>query len=128
MPDAKTNGFGWATREIVERTRAIARLEIELAILEVKRKLVRLGIGAGLSAGAAVLLFYAIGVLIAAAGAGLALVVPLWASLLIVGGVLLAPGRTARLAGGPLVPGGRAAGAGGGDRGGQADHRHAAGQ
>ena len=89
MPDAKANGFGWATREIVERTRAIARLEIELAILEVKRKLVRLGIGTGLGAGAAVLLFYAIGVLIAAAAVGLALAVPLWASLLIVAGVLL---------------------------------------
>jgi len=89
MADTRSNGRGWATREIAERMRSIAKLEIELALLELKRKLTQLGIGAGLSAGAALLALYAVGVFIAAAAAGLALVVPLWAALLIVGGVLL---------------------------------------
>jgi Flp pilus assembly protein TadB len=88
-PKPKSNGRGWATREIAERVRSIAKLEVELALLEVKQKLAKLGIGAGLGAGAALLLLYAIGVFIAAGAVALALVVPLWAALLIVGGVLL---------------------------------------
>ena len=39
MPETKANGMGWAARELVERARSIARLEVELALLEVKRKL-----------------------------------------------------------------------------------------
>ena len=89
MAETKANGRGWATREIAERVRAIAKLEVELALLELKQKLVKLGLGAGLGAGGALLALYAVGVFIAAAAAGLALVVPLWAALLIVGGVLL---------------------------------------
>lgn len=89
MADAKGNGFGWAAGQVAERMRAIAKLEVELALLEVKGKLTKLGIGAGLAAGAALLSLFAIGVFIAAAAAGLALVVPWWAALLIVGGVLL---------------------------------------
>jgi hypothetical protein len=86
----KTNGVGWAAREVVDRARSIARLEIELALLEVKRKLVRIAVGVGLGAGAAVVALFALGFLAAGGAAGLALVVPVWAALLIVGGALLA--------------------------------------
>jgi hypothetical protein len=96
MPFLKTNGVGYAAREFVDRARSIVRLEIELALLEIKTKVSRIGLGIGLAAAAAVVALFAIGFLFAGAAAGLALAVPLWAALLIVGGVLL--GLTALLA------------------------------
>jgi putative superfamily III holin-X len=96
MPLLKTNGVGWAAKEFVERARSIVRLEIELALLEVKAKLVRIAVGVGLGAGAAVVALFAFGFLTAGAAAALALAVPVWAALLIVGGLLL--GLTALLA------------------------------
>jgi hypothetical protein len=86
----KLNGVGWAAKEVVDRARSIARLEIELALLEIKRKLVRIAVGVGLGAGAAVVALFALGFLAAGGAAALALVVPVWAALLIVGGALLA--------------------------------------
>ena len=67
----------------------LATLNLELAKLEGKQKATALGIGVGLAAGAAVLLVYGIGFLLAAAAAGLAEALPLWLSLLIVAGVIL---------------------------------------
>ena len=84
MPLLRTNGVGNATKEFVERARSIVRLEIELALLEIKTKLTRIGVGIGLAAGAAVLAVYAVGFLFAAIAAAIALALPLWASLLIV--------------------------------------------
>jgi hypothetical protein len=49
----------------------------------------RLGIAGGILAGAAVVALLALGTLIAAAVAGLAIVLPLWAAALIVGTVLV---------------------------------------
>jgi hypothetical protein len=95
--EARRNGVGWAAKEIVDRARSIAQLEIELALIEVKRKLVRIAVGTGLGAGAAVVALFALGFLAAGAAAALALAVPVWAALLIVGGILLA--TTALLAG-----------------------------
>jgi hypothetical protein len=97
VPEVRRNGMGWAAKEIVDRARSIAQLEIELALIEVKRKLVRIAVGTGLGAGAAVVAVFALGFLAAGAAAALALAVPVWAALLIVGGVLLA--TTALLAG-----------------------------
>ncbi len=104
-------GIGRSVKEVVARSRSVARLQVRLAQLEIKQKLIRIGLGAGLAAGAVVLLVYAIGFLLAGAAAGLSSAVPLWAALLIVGGVLL--GLTAILllvavrsikAGAPPVP------------------------
>jgi hypothetical protein len=67
----------------------MARLQAQLAQLEIKQKLVKIGIGAGLAVVALILTLYAIGFLFAGAAAGLAYVVPWWAALLIVGGVLV---------------------------------------
>jgi hypothetical protein len=89
VPDTKRNGVGWAAKEIVDRARSIAKLEVELALIEVKRKLVRIAVGTGLGAGAAVIALYALGFLAAGGAAALALTVPVWAALLIVGGALL---------------------------------------
>jgi len=90
MPATKANGVGWAAKEFVGRARSIARLEVELALLEMKRKLIRIGLGIGFGVGAAVLALFAVAFLFAGAAAALALAVPVWASLLIVGGALLA--------------------------------------
>ena len=78
-----------AAREVVERARSVAKLQVELALLEIKQKLARIGIGVGLAAGAALVALYAVGFLFAAAAAGLATSIPWWAALLIVGVVLL---------------------------------------
>ncbi len=67
----------------------LAALNLELAKLEGKRKATALGLAGGLAAGAVVLVFYAIGFAFAAAAAGLAEVLSLWLSLLIVAGVIL---------------------------------------
>jgi hypothetical protein len=88
MADHRPGIFG-AAKEVQRRARSVARLQVQLAVLEIKQKLVRIGIGAGLAAAAALVLLYAIGFLFAAAAAGLALAVPLWAALLIVGGTLM---------------------------------------
>ncbi len=89
MAATKANGVGWAAREVIDRARSIVRLEVELAMLEIKRKVVRIGLGVGLGAGAAVVCLFALGFLAAGGAAALALVLPVWASLLIVGGALL---------------------------------------
>lgn len=67
----------------------LAKLNIELAKLEGKEKATALGVAGGLAAGAAVLVVYAVGFGFAAAAAGLAEALPLWASLLIVAGAIL---------------------------------------
>jgi membrane protein len=86
---AANNGIGRATREVVGRARSVAMLQVELALQEIKRKLAKIGLGLGLAVGALLVAVYAIGFLFAAAAAGLATTIPLWASLLIVGAVLL---------------------------------------
>lgn len=63
--------------------------EIEQLKAEMTAKLKALGIGAGLLAGAAVVLLFMVGVLLTAAILALALVMPGWAAALIVAGVLL---------------------------------------
>ena len=89
MPGVKLNGVGWAAKEVVERARSIAKLEVELALLEIKRKAVRIAVGIGLGAGAVVFAVFGIGFLLAGAAAAIALALPVWAALLIVGGGLL---------------------------------------
>jgi membrane protein implicated in regulation of membrane protease activity len=86
------NGFGLtgATRRVADHARSIARLELQLAAAEVKKKLSALAAGIGVSAGAALFAFYALGFGLAAAAAGLATTLSVWLSLLIVfGGLVL---------------------------------------
>jgi hypothetical protein len=87
--DRETQGVGAAAKEVAEHGSAIMRLELELAALELKRKIVALGLGIGLGIGAAVFLLFMVGFAYAAVAAALALVVPTWAALLIVTGILL---------------------------------------
>ncbi len=86
-------------RAVNRRMKSIARLNLELAKLEAKQKATALGIAGGLGLVAVVLVFYAIGFGFAAAAAGLSESLPVWASLLIVAGmIVLAAGILALLA------------------------------
>ena len=83
------SGLGAAAKQVAEHASALARLEIELAGLELKRKITALGIGAGLAIAAAVVLLFAIGFGFAAVAAALATMMSVWASLLVVTGGLV---------------------------------------
>jgi protein-S-isoprenylcysteine O-methyltransferase Ste14 len=82
-------GLGGAAKQVAEHASALARLELELAALELKTKVSALGVGIGLALGAVLFLLFAIGFLLATAAAALAIWLPTWAALLIVGVVLL---------------------------------------
>jgi VIT1/CCC1 family predicted Fe2+/Mn2+ transporter len=92
MPTHETDsqGVGAAVKEVAERASAIVRLELELAVLELKRKVIALGLGIAFAIGAAVMLLFLVGFAYAAAAAALALVMPTWAALLVVTGIIFA--------------------------------------
>ena len=109
--EQSNGGVGGAAKQVAEHASAIARLEIELASLELKKKVTSLGIGAGLFVGAAVVAFFMVGFLFATLAAGLATFLPWWLALLIVTlflGVLVATlgliGRSRIQKGSPPVP------------------------
>ena len=81
-------GVGAAVKEVAEHASSVVRLELELAALELKRKALALGLGIAFAVGAAVMLLFMVGFAYAAAAAALAIVVPWWAALLIVTGIL----------------------------------------
>jgi|SRR5262245_48050801 hypothetical protein len=91
MPTHETDsqGVGAAVKQVAERTSSIVRLELELAALELRRKVISLGLGIGFGIGAAVMLVFMVAFVYAAIGAALALVMPTWAALLVVAGILL---------------------------------------
>jgi len=65
------------------------RLELELAALELKRKLAALGVGIGMLVAGGVLGLFALGFLLASAAAGFDTFLPKWGALLIVAGFVL---------------------------------------
>ncbi len=85
----ETQGVAPAAKQVAEHASSLARLELELATLELKRKIGALGLGIGLVAGAGVFLLFALGFAFAAGAAALATVVAAWLALLIVGGGLV---------------------------------------
>jgi hypothetical protein len=78
-----------AAREVAEHASTLTRLEIELARIELKRKVTSLGMGIGFGAAAAGLAALFVIFVFETIAAALALVLPVWASLLIVTGILL---------------------------------------
>ena len=88
--DTENQTLGGAAKEVAEHASTIARLEVELATLEIKKKIAALGLGLALLAGAVAIGLYGIGFLFATITAGLATFLPVWLSLLIVTLVLLA--------------------------------------
>jgi len=87
--ETDAQGVGAAVKQVAERTSSIVRLELELAALELKRKVVSLGLGIAFAIGAAVMLVFMVAFVYAAIGAALTLVMPTWAALLVVAGILL---------------------------------------
>jgi hypothetical protein len=92
-------GLGPAAKGVVDHASALARLEVRLALLELKAKLAALGVGIGLVAGAGIFALYTLGFGLAAVAAALATVVSTWLALLIVAAVLLAVTGTLGLLG-----------------------------
>ena len=82
-------GLSGATRAVVEHAREFVRLELQLATAELKKKAAAFAAGIGLTGGAAILAFLALCFGLAAAAAGIATALPVWASLLIVCGALV---------------------------------------
>lgn len=107
MPTRTTNGgVGASAKNVAEHASALARLEMELASLELKRKATKVGIGAALLIGAGLFGLYAVGFGFAAIAAALATVLSTWLALLIVfGGLLLVTGLLAMIGLGLLKKG-----------------------
>jgi hypothetical protein len=82
-------GLGPAAKNVAEHASALARLELELAALELKRKVVSLAKGIAFGLVAAILLLFALGFGIGAAAAGIATATSTWLALLLVTGGLV---------------------------------------
>ena len=83
-------GVGAAAKQVAEHASTLAKLELELAGLELKQKVGALGAGVGLGIGAAVLALFGVGFLFATIAAALAIVLDTWLALLLVTVGLLA--------------------------------------
>ena len=81
--------LGTAAKQVAEHASALARLELELAKLEIQQKVASLGAGIGLGLFSAILLFFMLGFVFAAIAAGLATTMSVWLALLIVAAGLL---------------------------------------
>jgi hypothetical protein len=81
----ENGGLGAAAKQVAEHASSLARLELELAKLEIGRKIAALGIGIGLGLGAALFGLFGIGFLLAAVAAALATAISTWLALLLVG-------------------------------------------
>ncbi len=98
-PAAEQTGVGAAAKQVAEHASTLAKLELELAGLELKQKAGAFGAGVGLGIGAALFAFFALGFLFATIAAALATVVDTWLALLIVtAGLLVLAGVAGLLA------------------------------
>lgn len=93
-PDAS---IGELLTQLSAQTSRLVRDEMKLAQHEIRESVRHAAKGAGLLSAAGILGFLSAATLVAAAVAGLALVLPLWASALIVGVALLAAAGVAAL-------------------------------
>jgi hypothetical protein len=91
-------GLGGAAKLVADRARSIVRLELQLAITELKKKVAALGIGIGMLVGAATFGLFGLGFALATIAAALATAFSTWLALLIVmGGLFLLAGGLAML-------------------------------
>src|SRR5262249_23085847 len=84
-----TTGVGPAAKQVAEHASSLARLELELAALELKKKAGAFGAGIGVGLGAALFALFMLGFLCGAVAGGLAPVVPTWPAWLTTTGFLL---------------------------------------
>lgn len=87
--DASEPSFGELIAKITAQFSALVRDELRYATVQAQAKVKKLGIGGGMFAVAGVLALYMLGLLLLAAVAGFANLVPWWAAFLIVSGILL---------------------------------------
>jgi Putative Actinobacterial Holin-X, holin superfamily III len=81
-------GVGAAAKTVAEHASALVRLEMELAAMELRRKIIALGLGIAFGLGAALFLLFMLGFLFLAVAAAFATVVSTWLALLITAGIL----------------------------------------
>jgi hypothetical protein len=85
-----------AAERVAEHGKRFVQLELELAALELRRKVAALGIGLVMLAAGAIFALFALGFALAAAAAALATFLATWlASLIVAGGLLLLAGALA---------------------------------
>ena len=92
MPTHAPNGHpsvGAAAKDVADHAKSLVRLELELAALELKRKVAALGLGAALLVAAAVFGLFGLGFALATVAAAFATFLPTWLALLIVTAALL---------------------------------------
>ena len=82
--DSHPRGLGALAKRVAEHASSLVRLELELAALEVKRKVTSLAVGIGLAVGAVIFGVFALGFLFATVAAALATFLSTWLALLIV--------------------------------------------
>jgi len=88
--DSRSPGVGTAAKQVADHAKSLLGLELELARLELTRKLTAIGIGIAFAVGGAIVALYGLGFLFATLAAVLATFLPTWLSLLIVTLFLLA--------------------------------------
>ncbi len=81
-------GVGAAAKQVAEHASSIARLELELAALELKKKVAALGIGIGLALGAALFTVFLVALLLAAVAAAFATFLATWLAILVTAGIV----------------------------------------
>jgi putative superfamily III holin-X len=103
--------LGTAAKEVTDHAKTLVKLELELATLELKRKVAALGVGIGLLVGGGIFALFGLGFLLATVAAALATFLSTWLALLIVAlgifvlaGVLAILGLSAVKKGTPPVP------------------------
>ena len=87
--DKPNGGIGQAAKEISDRLKTIIALELELAKLEIKRKVAPFAVGIGMLLGAAVFALFMLGFLFAGIAAAFDTFMPRWLADLATAGILL---------------------------------------
>jgi uncharacterized membrane protein YqjE len=82
--DSHPRGLGALAKRVAEHASSLVRLELELAALEVKRKVTSLAVGIGLAVAAVIFGVFALGFLFATVAAALTTFLSTWLALLIV--------------------------------------------
>jgi len=93
MPTRETEapqGLGAAAKTVAEHASTLVRLEIELATMELRRKVVALGLGIAFALVAALFLLFVLAFVFSAVAAAFATAVSTWLALLITAGILFA--------------------------------------
>jgi uncharacterized membrane protein YqjE len=92
--DEMNGGIRGAAKHVAEHASSIAKLELELAGLELKKKVRALGVGIALGLGAAIVGVFMLGFLFATIAAAFATFLATWLALLLVTVILLALAAT----------------------------------